>query len=380
MQLEVAIQPDLYEWACDRAGLEMAALAKKFPKLTEWVCGRSKPSLKQLEQFAKTTHAPIGMLFLPAPPIEALPIADFRTVGGEAVRRPSPNLLDMLYQCQQRQDWYADYARENGEAKVSFVNSVKVGSDVVLAAAAMRAAIGFGLELQTQSQTWTQALRALGKHMDDAGVLVMCSGIVYNNTKRKLDTLEFRGFALADAFAPLIFVNGSDSKSAQMFTLAHELAHIFSGETGLSEASVSGAGAHKTEQWCNAVAAEFLVPLKDFSALYNRGADIAFEVTRLAKHFKVSTLVILRRMQDTGALSADDFWQAYSAELTRIQTAKGSGGSFYATQGQRLGKRFGHALIISTLEGRTLRRDAMRLLAISKTATFDGLAQHFGVV
>ncbi len=82
--------------------------------------------------------------------------------------------------------------------------------------------------------------------------------------------------------------------------------------------------------------------------------------------FKVSTLVMLRRIYDIGGLTRDELKAAYGQELSRLRTIpRGTGGDFYLTQSARVGKRFARALIASTLEGQTLHRDAFRLLGIS---------------
>ena len=116
------------------------------------------------------------------------------------------------------------------------------------------------------------------------------------------------------------------------------------------------------------------------SGEYRQSDPIERETQRLAKIFKVSTLVILRRMQDAGGLSRDDFWSAYNAELARLRAAaKGSGGDFYRTQPARVSKRFARALIVSTLEGQTLHRDAFQMLSIKKPGTFHELGRQLGV-
>jgi len=212
-------------------------------------------------------------------------------------------------------------------------------------------------------------------------VLVMVNGVVGNNNHRRLDPEEFRGFALADKLAPLVFINGADTKAAQMFTLAHELAHIWGGQTGLSDVGLVSAPTHTIERWCNRVAAELLVPLATFRTEYKRGEDLRSALDRLARRFKVSTLVILRRVHDAGGLTWDELGQAYQQELDRLRgMPRSSGGDFYLTQAARVGKRFARALVASTLEGQTLHRDAFRLLGFSKIATFRELGHSLGLV
>lgn len=379
--MRVQVKPELLRWARERAGLEIGALAERLPGLPEWELGRSRPTLRQLEVFAKATHAPIGYLFLDAPPVETLPIPDFRTMENRPIDRPSPDLLDTLYLCQQRQEWYRDFARSLGEGQLRFVGSAKVTSDVVKTAADMRHRLGLDLEERRSLPTWTDALRRFIDQADAVGVLVMVSGVVGSNNTRKLDPEEFRGFALADGAAPLVFINGSDSKSAQMFSLAHELAHIWLGETGVSNVRPVTYPDNRIEKWCNAVAAELLVPIEVLRKEYDRGTPPLDEAGRLARRFKVSTLVVLRRMHDAGGLTRERMWELYSDELARLKAIKkGDGGNFYLTQAARVSKRFARALVVNTLEGLTLYTDAFRLLGFSKLATFRQLGSSLGVL
>jgi Zn-dependent peptidase ImmA (M78 family)/transcriptional regulator with XRE-family HTH domain len=370
----VTVSPDLLRWACERAGFTFETLAHRFPNLPEWERREVSPTLKQLESFAKATHTPVGYLFLAKPPIERVPIPDFRTVAGDHIGRPSPDLLDTVYICQQRQEWYRDYARSMGERPLAFVGSAQITDDVLRTAALIRQAIGFDVEERRRLPTWTDALRRFIEQADVLGVLVMVSGVVGSNNRRKLDAQEFRGFALTDDLAPLVFINGADTKAAQMFTLAHELVHIWLGQSALSDAQASSVPAHRVERWCNQVAAELLVPLEMFRAEYDRRADLRAELGRLARRFKVSTLVILRRIHDAGGLRGVEYWAAYEEELDLLrQLPKGSGGDFYLTLGARASKRFARALVVSTLEGRSSFTEAFRLLGFRKMATFREL-------
>ncbi|TAM33538.1 MAG: ImmA/IrrE family metallo-endopeptidase [Rhodanobacter sp.] len=377
----VAIQPEMFRWARDRARLDDLALLTRFPRLDAWEAGEVQPTLRQLEDYARATHAPVGYFFLPEPPVEPLPIPDFRTVADRAIARPSPNLLDMVYACQQRQDWYRDHAQVTGQLPLPFVGCLTLATPPVEAAAQLRQVLGFSVEARRACATWTEALRTFIEQADRIGVMVMVSGVVLNNNTRPLDPQEFRGFALSDALAPLVFINGADSKAAQMFTLAHELAHLWLGQTALSDVSAEAVPNNATEGWCNQVAAELLVPMEAFRAELMGDEPIADTLRRLARHFKVSSLVILRRLLDAGRIERAAFFAAYRVELARLREieARGTGGGdFYRTTAARVSKRFARALVESTLEGRTLFRDAFHMLGIAKTSTFNEFGRSLG--
>lgn len=378
----IPINPELLTWARERAGLDALALAKRFPKLEEWETGELQPTLRQLEDFAGTVHVAVGYLFLPAPPQEPLPIPDFRTVADRGLVRPSPNLLDTIYLCQQRQDWFRDYARVHALPALEFAGSATLQDAHERVAEAMRQTLALGIAERQQQPTWTDALRQLIGKAEDAGVLVMASGVVGSNSHRKISVEELRGFALADDLAPLVFINAADSKAAQMFTLAHELAHLWLGESGISDPEAGRLAEPDIERWCNAVAAEFLMPLALLRQDYESGIPVADEIQRLARRFKVSTLVALRRLFDAGFIDKPTLWQSYREELARIRTLErgGSGGDFYRTLGTRTGKRFARAVLSSTLEGQTLFQDAFRMLGVRKTATFYEAARELGVM
>ena len=375
----VHVAPEILRWAAERAGFAMQALSRRFPRLLDWERGEARPTLKQLESFAKATRTPIGYLFLQEPPEERVPIPDFRTLATTRLERPSPDLLDTIYLCQRRHDWYRDFARSIGEEPLAFVGSARTTDDAVRTAAMIRRTLSFDLDQRRRVPTWSEALRQFIVQADAAGILVMVSGVVGSNNRRELNPHEFRGFALCDDLAPLVFINGADTKAAQMFTLAHELAHVWLGQTALSDAEARTEPDHAVERWCNQVAAELLVPLAAFRAEYRLRAEWRQEAQRLARVFKVSTLVVLRRMYDLGAFKRERFWEVYRAELDRLKALPSSkGGDFYLTLGARVSKRFARAVVVSTLEGQTLFRDAFHMLGIKRDATFRGLAEQLG--
>ncbi|EIE00965.1 ImmA/IrrE family metallo-endopeptidase [Leptospira licerasiae] len=379
----VGVNPSLIVWARERAKLEQNALIHRFPKLADWEAGISQPTLRQLEDFAKTVHVPIGYLFLSEPIQESLPVSDFRTIADRGLSRPSPNLLDTLYLCQERQTWYRDYMQLHRLSPITFISSSTIRENPVKIARSMESLFGISFANRREFSNWTDALRTFIEKIEEAGVLVMASSIVGSNSHRHLDTEEFRGFALVDSYAPLIFLNTNDSKAAQMFTLFHELAHLFLGESGISNVGVGQFSEKEIERWCNSVAAEFLMPMEETLAEFRTDVPIQEEIQRMTKIFKVSSLVVLRRLYDAEKIHKNDFWNLFNEEVKRIselQTSNAGGGNFYRTLGVRVGKRFALAVVTSTLEGQTLFQDAFRMLGFRKNATFYQEARELGVI
>jgi Zn-dependent peptidase ImmA (M78 family) len=381
MAAHVEINPELLVWARQRSGLDFDQLAHRFPKLGAWERGEQLPTFKQLEGFAQATHAPIGYFFLPEPPEEQVPIPDYRTIGDTGVQRPSADLLDTIYQCQQRQDWYRDYALLTRELPVTFVGSLTTDTPAEEAAGRVRQALRFGVS--ERGSTWSEAFRILVDHAESIGFLVMVNGVVGSNTHRKLDPHEFRGFALADDLAPLAFVNGSDTKAGQIFTLIHELAHLWLGGAALDDGEAAESTGTDAERWCNKVAAEILLPLTAIPRAAEPGETLTDWIERLARRYKVSTLVVLRRIRDAGFMGWDEYRAAYDSEFQRvtgfIQERAPGGGNFFNTQPARVSKTFTRAVIASTLEGQTLYRDALQMLGIKKVSTLHELASRLGI-
>lgn len=376
--VRVSIKPSLYEWALQRSRLEPDDLASKFPKLQEWMAGTSEPTYKQAERFALVTGTILGQLFLPEPPDEAIPIADFRTVGDDTVSRPSGDLLDTIYLCQQRQDWYRDYARKERIEGHEWIGSLDPSTSPEEGAQKITRALSFDVE--HRGSNLTEAFTKFRECAEEAGVMVMVSGIVASKTRRKLDPNEFRGFALADDIAPLVFVNGSDTRAAQIFTLAHEIAHIGLGQSALDDVDLGKQYTNDTERWCNQLAAEMLVPMKRLRAEFNPAAELTAELGHLARQFKSSRLVVLRRIYDADFLEWDEYRQTYQAEHKQaMEHLGGAGGNFYNTQPTRVSKTFAQAVIASTLEGNTSYTDAFQMLGFNKSSTFYALADRLGV-
>jgi len=359
----IAVKPEVLDWAVVRSGKDRAKLKKRFAKLDEWERGEIEPTLKQLEDFARATYTPLGYLFLDEPPEDKLPIRDFRTVMGIAPRRPTPNLLDTVHQMQRRQDWMREFLELHDASRLDFIGSATLQTPVIELANEIRRKLGIDASWAAGHASWEDALRALKQAIEEIRVLVFVNGIVDNNTSRPLDPEEFRGFVLTDAVAPLIFVNGNDAKGAQMFTLAHELVHLWLGETGVFALPNLQPYENRVEEYCNQVAAEFLVPAALLRVAWDRRANLERGFQPLARQFKVSALVAARRAQDEGLISRNEFLQFYRTQARRA--TKKPGGDFFRTQNNRVGARFAMAVDRATREGSLLYRDAYHLTGLT---------------
>jgi Zn-dependent peptidase ImmA (M78 family) len=379
MASTVAVKPDVIRWAVERSGLPFEDLAGKFPHLNAWQAGEREPTLKQLEAFARRTMTPLGYLFLPEPPMENLPLPDFRTKDDKPVGRASPNLLDTVHEMQRRQQWMRDHLIEQGQEELLFVGSAKEHDSIKMLAIQVRERLGLEANWTEECSNWEEALRKLREAMEEIGILVSTSSVVALNNTRKLDPEEFRGFVLCDRHAPLIFVNGADAKSAQMFTLAHELAHIWLGRDGIFNLVNLMPAGDDTERFCNQVAAEFLIPADKLKARWPQAKGSEKPFRTLSYWFKVSPLVAARRALDLGLVSRGRFFAFYRQQLSEWRTQrakakeKASGGDFYATQSVRLGRRFASAVLQAVRAGQLLYHDAFQMTGL-KGATFDRFA------
>lgn len=379
---KVAVKPDLLRWARERSKVDTADLVQQFPKYESWERGEGRPTLRQLETLAKKTLTPLGYFFLSIPPEDKLPIPDFRTLRDEPLRRPSPNLLDTIQVMQRRQEWMHDYLAELGETPLPYVGSITLGSRPEETSRQMREALGMTSDWAAQQRTWSEALQELRQKMEKAGIVVAINGVVGNNGHRKLDPNEFRGFVLSDSLAPLIFVNGADGKAAQMFTLAHEAAHLWLGSGGVVNLEAMQPADNDIERFCNRTAAEFLVPAAELHSAWAQARQAEEPFQFLARRFKVSPLVTARRALDLGLIERDKFFQFYNdyeADERRRSASRSGGGDFYATQEVRLGRRFGEAVIRAAREGRLLYRDAYQLTGLFGK-TFERFAEGLGLI
>jgi Zn-dependent peptidase ImmA (M78 family) len=368
----VSVSLELFTWARERAGLTTEEVARRFPKFTQWASGELQPTVRQLEDFARATSTPFGYFFLQHPPEERLPIPDLRTVGNQPVRRPSANLLETVHTLVQRQIWMREFRISEGDGELDFIRAATLNNAPEWVAASMRNVLRTGIGWAQEHPTWSQALRALRRAIENAGVVVVSNGVVGNNTHRKLDPNEFRGFALVDEYAPFIFVNAADGRAAQMFTLAHELAHLWIGASGVSDLP-NFAPENDIERFCNFVAAEYLVPREALDEVWPniRGRAERFEL--LARQFKVSTLVAAIRTQQLGLITRQQFqqfYQAYEADERRRIATKSSGGDFYNTQDSRIGRPFAQAVARAVYEEKILYRHAYELTGL-RGATFE---------
>lgn len=377
----ININPELIRWAIDRSGRSLEMLARYLPQIGRWESGEAQPTLKQLETLARKTWTPLGYFFLTEPPEEKLPVPDFRTARDGPVRRPSPSLMDTLHTMQRRQAWMRDYLVEMGHERLSFVGSAKISENIESVAKDIRRKLGMSDGWAGRISSWTDALRVLREAAESVGVLVVINGVVGNDTHRKLDPEEFRGFVLADDYAPLVFINGADARSAQMFTLAHELAHLWIGEGGIFDLPEMQSGGDQRERFCNRVAAEFLVPAAELRRFWPNANREAEPFLAIAREFKVSPIVAARRALDLGLIDQPRFFEFYRAyqtdERRKAAKAKG-GGDFYNNQNVRLGKRFARAVMLAAKEGRLLYREAYSLTGL-QGATFDKYAKELNI-
>lgn len=369
----VAVNANVLRWAIERSGRTVPELEGRFPKIREWLSGQTNPTLRQLESLAKSTLTPLGYLFLPEPPEERLPIPYCRTVDDEPPSRFSAEFLETVQLMQRRQAWMREYLLNEDHDPLPFVQSAEVGELSRDVAQRIRQTLGFDERWASEQPTWEDALRTLRRAMEDIGILVVVNGVVGNNNHRQLDTREFRGFVLVDDHAPLVFVNNSDGKAAQMFTLAHELAHVFFGSSAAFDLRNMQPADDPMEEACNEVAAEFLVPAQELHTLWISARNDPEPFQTIARTFKVSAIVAARRALDLDLITKEhffDFYDQYLNDARRSTDDRSGHPDFYVNQKLRVSRRFASAVAHAIREGTLLYSEAYRLTGLYGQ-TFD---------
>ncbi|WP_415757804.1 ImmA/IrrE family metallo-endopeptidase [Pseudomonas sp. LT1P18] len=364
MSQAALVNPSLLTWSRERAGLSTEQVAKKLPvkpdRVQEWESGETKPTFLQAQKWASLAHVPFGFLFLQKPPVEELPLPDLRTVGGLAPQRPSLELLDTVRDSIRKQDWYLEYLQHQEHQPLAFVGRFNSRSQVAEVVDDVRRILGVNPDVARLD--YDKYSRALIEAAEAAGILVMRSGIAIGNTHRKLEVSEFRGFAISNAYAPVVFINSSDAPTARLFTLLHELAHIWIGSSGVSDGNT--ANGRDEERFCNAVAGEFLAPEVQFRALWNANVNWEDNLAPLAARFHISKLAIGRRALDLGYLSQAQYSAYYRMILKTFQDDKGGAGDYYRNTTAKNSPRLSKAVLTEAMSGRMLLRDAGHLLGV----------------
>ncbi len=375
MRNEVNVNANMLTWAIARAGYESQAFTEKFPNVQLWLEGEKKPTVKQLEDFSKKVHLPFGYLFLPEPPKEKLPIPFFRSNGNQA-DKVSINVYDTILLMQQRQDWLIDYLKDNDFEQLSFVGKFRNITNVKSIVADIRNKLNLPENWASKFKTWQEAQDHLVLHIEDKGIITVFNGVVENNGFRKIPVDECRGFVLVNDMAPFMFINNADWKSAQMFTIVHELAHIWTGHSAGFDFRKLQPADDPIEILCDKVAAEFLVPENSFNEAWSYNPSISYA----SRFFKVSEIVIARRALDTGKLTRSQFFTFYE-EYSKRELAKkeqqSSGGDFYATTKKRLSLTFASHINNAVKSGNLLYRDAYKLTSLKGDTFQNFFSKHF---
>lgn len=370
---QALINEAMLRWALERSGGNVESLASRMgvseAKLEAWISGEERPTFNQARKAASILQIPFGYLYMPEPPNDQIPIAEFRRLPGIG-RKIDRDVYDLLSDIDFKRDWYRDYRLEEGFEPLEFIGRFELASPTLIVANDIRRELSkVSSSLFLTRKNSDRFLDEFIKAAEKLGIWVMRSGVVANNTHRPISVDSLRGFAVSDKIAPLIFLNGKDSKNAQVFTFAHELAHLWIGESSIEFGDLShivSKGNEAVEKKCNSIAAELLVPRDEFAKRWNRNSDLNEQASTLAEAFSVSRVVIARRALEQGYISESEYRAFYATESMRWQenAASSGGGSYYNNIPARNGKTFTNSVTREAAIGRLLYRDAGQLLGV----------------
>ena len=385
------VSPQVVRWARMRLGLSEGALADslgiKKNSLIGMETGVLPVSMTQAKNLARMVLKPVEMLMGSKPPVFKTGVADFRTVGNDEISNVSIQLEATLLHAQECQVWYSEMREDNGYAQIPFIGCISCNTPVVEAAGVVSRLLGISDSGRQSCKDSKEYFKLIVRSIENNNILVMQSGNVGNNNKQKLDVEEFRGFALSDKYAPLIFVNTSDSANARTFTLIHELVHLLLGNTGISAPESNPDPQNQIEQYCNAVASEYLLPAKTLTAYCEACGKLDYEkISAFALKQKISFAVVAISARKHRLISQSTFDRLYAeyrqkcavaADSKRAQEKKRKGGPpFEVVAARRLGSLLIKAILTEVRYGGLRPSEACHLLSVQKIATAEKLGAY----
>lgn len=379
MQPSVNLAPEIIDWIFQKVRMDKISQSI-VNNLRQWSIGEKKPTFGEIEAISKATHIPLGYFFLKTPPAEDLTLIEYRTIDSLELQNPSRNLLDTIHDMQNVQEWMHDYLIDNGSDKLDFIGSFKDNHDVDQVVADMKKRLNLSKAWFSQSKDAWDSFKKLREAADDIGIVIMLNGVVGSNTHRKLEIEEFRAFTLIDEYAPIIFINSNDSQNAKLFSLVHELAHIWIGVNDLFNDRFNNAPqVSDIETKCNAIAGEFLVPQELFEKKWNEqnSSNIKEKIKTIATYFSCGTTVVARKALINKYIGKKIYNEIateavkYYNDLQEKKKNDDSGGDYFNTMATRIDNRFLNTLANSAQEGRTLYTDAFRLTHTSYKTFFQ---------
>ena len=382
--VNVNIQPAIISWALSQTSEEKLG-TKLVENIKHWLDGTESPTFKQIEDFSKKSYIPLGYFFLQTPPVEQINLLEYRTLDSIELINPSRNLIDTIHEMEAVQEWMVNYRKEWNYNTISVVGSLKGITDVSIIADTIRKELGLNVEWYKECGNPSEAFNKVRGLLEECGIIVMMNGIVGKNTHRALDVNEFRAFAMVNEWAPLIFINGADSAGGRLFSLFHEIVHLWLGENDLyNDRRYSVSGIKQVEVICNAVAGELMVPKVAFLDKWNNNTndDTCEKIKELARMFRCSGSVIARRALDNRKIDKNVYNQLITDAIEayiQSKQEKGSGGDYYRTARSKLDGVFVRALCESVNSGRTSFTEAYRLTNTT-SKTFSEVAGGLGGV
>ncbi len=376
-QVEALVTPSVMRWAREQARLSLDQASSKIKRCSEeiaaWEDGTLRPSIAQARKASEVYRRALAIFYLPAPPKDFETLRDYRSLPDTEIREFSAELAFLMRIAQHRQDWIRDYLITEGFESLAFVGSASTQDTPQNTADHIRQVIHVPPEEQSDCETRHEALRLWIEGSEAAGVFIF--------RQRRISLIEARGFLISDDISPFIFINSEDSKSAQLFTLAHELAHLCLNLSGVSNLQTRGTAIDeetgRIEVFCNRVAAYAVLDERLFSEEW-KGLSARIPLEEKIRHvsgaLKVSEEVVARRLLDKNLITQDtyrelrqtyqDRWEKFKAgQRERMKSSEGWP-PYYVTTAARLGYAFTRTVVSGFMSGAISGRDASSLLNV----------------